>query len=831
MKLKTKNKHKLLLTAIFAIVFVFGLGVGKVEKANAGYCAAYESSSAWSRGQATIQKKDNKPDSSFSEESCKKLCKTSNDGQGSQLLHCTYNENLSDLAKSVASGELKKQADNENSGICNWVSSDFFKCVLLAILRFMGWIVSLAATLFAWIVKPQMVADIINQGPIYETWAKVRDILNVAFILALLFSAFCTVFQVEKFNYKKMLLTIILMALLVNFSFPISRVIIDFSNVLMSYILNFSAEAGDASFFTKIANDGKLADILNPTSLDKADYSYLFAAIVFTFILAITLLVIAILFVVRTIMLAILVIFSPIAFVGSIVPMFSSQASKWWDNLFRYSFFGPIMIFMIYVSLQLMTSMKKFDGQIQAIAGEKANDSIVAAFTYFAIPVVILWVGLGFAQSVSIEGAAAITGRAKKFAGWARKTFTGVGLASGTWGAYRTRRKEAGKDSWGNRVGGWIGSKQDQLRGALPGVPGTGRGKADAASRYQKDLANKVKQEYDRNGMENMSVNNLRDLATRGNKFERAAALQALAENSSLDMTNASDKNNYERMRNEFGTTAQVFHQINNKLRTYDPATAFSHIENTAEREARITEFQQSNKFKAEDLGTNSLKNEEFMRLGFRNGTISRDNIEKLRGKSFYHEDSIRNTLQKLGSQQEFNDLTRMEVTKNEAKEQVEHYEAQLQNPALSANIRKEFESQLNQALAARTKAEVGLKNAKNVQTNFYQQTGKFHASINHDDNAKIQIIKGMDKESGKRTNVQTIKENHQLFADNIRANKYKDLVLNMEDIESQRELNTEMQQQHHEGGTSNAQSIYRLAKNDSLLKNIYNRPQDQHQV
>ena len=84
--------------------------------------------------------------------------------------------------------------------------------------------------------------------PIITTgWVAVRDVCNLFFLLILLFIAFCTILQIEKYHAKKILLTFILMALLVNFSKPIAIFIFDGSQLLMNFFLTkiSSASGGD----------------------------------------------------------------------------------------------------------------------------------------------------------------------------------------------------------------------------------------------------------------------------------------------------------------------------------------------------------------------------------------------------------------------------------------------------------------------------------------------------------------------------------------------------------------------------------------------------------
>jgi hypothetical protein len=411
------TNRKFILAVFFVFALTVGFGLGKVDKAKAdGYCMNVIWEETQNREQQNIIKvKD--------EATCLSYCSS----DGSYPKYCNFTTTLNEAT--AAAKEVGGTTSVCDFSFSRGTLSSIFNCLLLVILNFLASLLEMASTLFIWILDANNIKSVMSNSIVYNTWALVRDSLNIAFILVLLFSAFCTVFQVQKYNYKNILLTLIIMALLVNFSFPIARVIIDFSNVIMYYFiknLGFQQDAA-GSYFANIANRSQLQYIVNPPNNVGADTSFLIAAVVFTFILAVTFLIIAILFLIRLIVLTLLIIFSSIAFVGSIVPFLSSQASKWWDTLFKYSFFGPIMIFMIIVASRMMSFISTSGlASMQNIANKNTSDpTFIASVAFFSIPIVILWIGIGFAQQMSIAGASAVVGRGQKFMGWAGSTFSG----------------------------------------------------------------------------------------------------------------------------------------------------------------------------------------------------------------------------------------------------------------------------------------------------------------------------------------------------------------------------------------------------------------------
>ncbi|MFH1781034.1 MAG: hypothetical protein ABH835_00220 [Patescibacteria group bacterium] len=361
-------------------------------------------------------------------------------------------------------GQAIKQGVQQSMGVATDISdpnnivSKAFRWLLLGILSLVGMLLSAATTIFGWIIDVGNFKQVVDGPVIYEIWKQVRDILNIAFILVLLYSAFCTILQIEKYSYKKLLLNLVIMALLVNFSFPITRFIIDTSNVLMYTIASTLLGANAGNALGNISGNSGIWAILTPGG--EAPISFLITAIIFGFILAITLLAVGILLVVRMIALALLIIFSPLAFVATILPDASNYSTKWWDNLFKYSFFGPIMLFVIYIASAIAGEMSKSTPDFVAIAQSNTiSPQMIGFMAYFAMPIVLLWMGMGIAQSMSIAGAGAVMGAAQKFAKWVPKS---IAHATGVPGGIKKAAEYYGKKGapFGlNRIPGLRGSE------------------------------------------------------------------------------------------------------------------------------------------------------------------------------------------------------------------------------------------------------------------------------------------------------------------------------------------------------------------------------------
>lgn len=418
--------------------------------------------------------------------------------------------------------EVKNSADVCDASIVNIIGT--FKCLLLGVLGLVKLLLSISGIIFAWIVDVKNFNYVVdNKEIIYPIWRQVRDLLNIAFILVLLYSAFCTILQIEKYNYKKIMLNLVIMALLVNFSFPITRFIIDIANTLMYTLIKDLLAGGDGT----LPNIAGQSGILPAFKASSSSFLSIITAIVFGFILAITLLSVGILLVVRTIALALLIIFSPLAFVGTILPGAGNYSSKWWDSLFRYSFFGPIMIFAIYITTHIISKMPATQTAMTQLAGkESLTPELAGSLAFFALPIVLLWMSMGIANSMSIAGAGAVMGGAQKFIKGAGKFVGQAPFKTAWWGMKKTGVPGGIQQKFANfKKTGFFGSDAQAQREAAR----AGKGLFAVKGAGQRDIQRRS-DEYKKNFE---SVTSLQQKCSAGD----AAACHRLASDGKMDAT------------------------------------------------------------------------------------------------------------------------------------------------------------------------------------------------------------------------------------------------------------------------------------------------------
>lgn len=335
-------------------------------------------------------------------------------------------------------GSATGQASSTDEG-CGWTGllrspiSCAAKGILVGLRDMAGWLATGAASLFVWVVDPANITGptgMLNKVSVYNLWKFIRDFFNLFFILILLFSAFATIFQIESFSIRKIFFNILLAALIINFSFPITRLLIDMTNVPMYYFLNIAVE-GTSSGALKITESFLGASGITSVFMGDSQFPQLVMNVIFIFLFAISLLVLAVLMLIRVIALVLLVIFSPVGFAASLLPGTEKLGRDWWNYFWKYAFFGPSAALMLMVSVRFMNEIGKdgtFSSMIATGTGMSAGSfqsSAIAQITFLTIPIILIWTAIGMANSASIAGAGKVTGwgygAARKVGGWTRK--------------------------------------------------------------------------------------------------------------------------------------------------------------------------------------------------------------------------------------------------------------------------------------------------------------------------------------------------------------------------------------------------------------------------
>lgn len=242
-------------------------------------------------------------------------------------------------------------------------------------------------------------SELLKHVPVVDIgWKIFRDLANIMFIFILLWTAISTILGLSSGKTKEIIEHLIIVALLMNFSLFMTKVVIDGSNIIALHFYNLivtteqsangnatqslvSTLTPTSSFSGAFMEGLKIQTVYDPqTSQGKklANESGFLGnlggqvfgeflnmpkiiligifAIVLMMTAAYVFLVAAILFMIRLVVLMMVMILSPLAFLGFVLPSTEHYAEEWLEKLLSQSFFAPIYMALCYVVVKTIQS-------------------------------------------------------------------------------------------------------------------------------------------------------------------------------------------------------------------------------------------------------------------------------------------------------------------------------------------------------------------------------------------------------------------------------------------------------------------------------------------
>ncbi len=316
-------------------------------------------------------------------------------------------------------------------------------------------------------------------------WELLRNLANVFFILVLLAIGLSTLFRLSGYQYRTLLPRLIFAALLVNFSLILTQ---SFLAVAETAQFQFLPPSDGGKIIKTLANELMIAPLnqsqLTPdaakTSLSNglSQLVFPFFYLSLTFMAFVVLCSLAFFLVVRMIVIWILLMTSPIAIVGWILPSTKKWSNMWFSNLVKYGLFVTILGFFLNVSAFMA---QRQGGILKALDPTGINPSLADFLSRIASNIFIMGfmiAGLMVAQSTKVYGASALANYAKKarnlpfdflkFAGErsleGAQNVTGVTVDPRIW-----------KKDWDNYLRRRDKDKEDRLKNRREGKSGLGR--------------------------------------------------------------------------------------------------------------------------------------------------------------------------------------------------------------------------------------------------------------------------------------------------------------------------------------------------------------------
>lgn len=266
-------------------------------------------------------------------------------------------------------------------------------------------------------------------------WTIVRDVFNLTFIFGLVYIGLKMILRSGDSQARSTLVSLVLAALLVNFSLFITKFVIDFANIAAAQIAGAFMRDGtyqiSASFMnimgqTDAFNSGGSLERIAGTS---AGFTFIFSMLFLYIVLAFVFLAGGIMLIIRYVVLIIYMILSPVMFLGWVFPGFAGASQDFWRKFLSRAFFAPAYLLMLYFSNQVLVNMR---GSSDMTAGNTARafsgdpGGFAAVFPFFFMSAGFLIASLVVAQKMGSVGADTAMSMGKRVANRTRKIAVGT---------------------------------------------------------------------------------------------------------------------------------------------------------------------------------------------------------------------------------------------------------------------------------------------------------------------------------------------------------------------------------------------------------------------
>ncbi len=263
--------------------------------------------------------------------------------------------------------------------------------------------------------------DGVNKAYIYGAWTAIRDLANIAAFFAAVYAGFLRIIGQNQEDFRKAVAKLLLFALLTNFSFALSKFAIDVSNVISLQIYGaasgykFSGNVSTSSqgmlssdygistaYMKQMGISAFVQDTsqVNPNSAFKNldSLTVVFVSYIFFIFAGWQFLSMAIFILTRSFLLIASVIFSPLMFIGGLVPALDKAHDKWRETFFGNLVVAPILAIFTWLGLQIL---KGANETTLGIIGDGSIQDMLKQIAMLALTGISLYVGKKFAEQAS----------------------------------------------------------------------------------------------------------------------------------------------------------------------------------------------------------------------------------------------------------------------------------------------------------------------------------------------------------------------------------------------------------------------------------------------
>ncbi len=400
------------------------------------------------------------------------------------LTQCRNQLDSNQISAASATAQAQRQyTDNtpsslnlcKDTGLIAKIPCEMWAFASTIILGIMAGLSAMSATIFD-IVMQKFVLQIstlfTNSNPnmdyIYSAWTVIRDLGNIIAFFGAVYMGFRYIIGKDDLDFKKAVMKLVFYSLMVNFSFPIAKFLIDISNVvsLQIYggIVKYQVGGGELKnmIMQSVGVTSLVSEVgkINTSIGNFNSFTVLWLAIIYLFLTFGVFLYASLQIIIRAFILIACVIFSPIMFLNFAFPKITELHEKWRENFFGQLVFMPMLMIGFWLSFTLLnvaTGSNSLESQINVTEDTLASSLIPIVNMSLAIVALIMGIKLSSAASGSVgKYASGVVGGAMKE----------VGLGVATGGAGSLARMSIGKMGAKMAASKWVGATGEN-NGAL----------------------------------------------------------------------------------------------------------------------------------------------------------------------------------------------------------------------------------------------------------------------------------------------------------------------------------------------------------------------------
>ncbi|MFC1629953.1 hypothetical protein ACFL06_00260 [Patescibacteria group bacterium] len=333
------------------------------------------------------------------------------------------------------------------------IGGTFAWIAMAMVLTLTNILLGFAGIMLGWAIDPWFIRYGYTQGGIVDIgWPVVRDLANMGIVIALIFIGLATALRIREYQAQKTLPLLLMVALLINFTPVILGVIIDASNIVMNFFLEelTGMDAFQRQFTalgSMISSELGGMKMLNPLQHITLTFKITIMAI-FNVFAAIIFLLFAVLFIMRRVVLWMLVILSPLAFVAYVLPSTRSFFNTWWSQFWNWTIIGVFGGFFLWLGEEMII-LAAAGGFVSDVPGTGGNfiqsniSEMMSDIAPYFVALIFILIGFFATLSTSAMGAGGVI---KAFQGGAQKAAratrqTAAGLTRNVPGVSRTEER------------------------------------------------------------------------------------------------------------------------------------------------------------------------------------------------------------------------------------------------------------------------------------------------------------------------------------------------------------------------------------------------------